>query len=522
MQILVADEISEQGVQLLRDGGNDVDVKLGLKEDELVKIVPGFDAIVVRSATKITRKVIEAGTSLRLIGRAGIGVDNIDVEAATARGILVMNAPSGNVVSTAEHTIGMIFALARNIPQADASVRRGEWKRKEFVGLQLTGKTLGILGLGKVGTEVARRASGLGMTVIAFDPIVAPEAAVKLHVRLVPLDRLLREADIVSVHTPLTPQTTNLIGAEQLRKMKPGAILINCARGGIVNEEALHEALAEKRLAGAALDVYVSEPPKGSPLLALPNIVFTPHLGASTREAQEEVGREIAEQILAYFRTGEIQNAVNLPARFDPELAPFMPLAEKLGTFASQLSGEKVKAVEICAMGDLARRETRLLAAGALTGLLRPLSEGSVNYINAFANAKERGIAVTTSAAEELATYRNLLRLTVKTEDSPVEVAGSLIEHKGPRIVRLQNYEIELELSGHFLVISHQDKPGMIGRVGTLLGKHDINIAGMQVGREKVRGNAFMVLTLDDPLTPRILEEIRGVEGLERATAVKL
>ncbi|OGS52746.1 MAG: phosphoglycerate dehydrogenase, partial [Euryarchaeota archaeon RBG_13_61_15] len=346
MKVLVADEISKTGVEMLKAQGYQVDVRTGLKEDELVKIIKDYEVLLVRSATKATRKIIEAG-KLKVIGRAGIGVDNIDVDAATERGVLVMNAPSGNVISTAELTIGLIFALARRIAQADASMKKGEWKRKEMKGSQVQGKTLGIIGLGRVGAEVTKRASALGMTVIAYDPLVSPEVGTRLHVRLVQLDRLLQEADIITVHTPMTPQTKDMIGKAELAKMKKSALLINCARGGVVNEDALYDALSGNKIAGAALDVFMNEPPAGSKLLTLQNIVLTPHLGATTTEAQEEVGSEIAEQVIAYLKDNVIRNAVNLPAKLDPEIVPYMPLAEKLGTMACQLGMCSASRMEI-------------------------------------------------------------------------------------------------------------------------------------------------------------------------------
>ena len=336
MKVLVADEISKSGVEMLKAQGYKVDVKLGLKEDELVKVIKDYDVLLVRSATKATKKVVQA-SRLKVIGRAGIGVDNIDLAAATEKGILVMNAPSGNVVSTAELTVGLLFALARRIPQADASTKKGEWKRKELKGLQIAGKTLGIIGLGRVGAEVSKRVAALGMKVIAFDPLVSPEVGVRLHVRLVTLDRLLEEADFVTVHTPLTPQTKDMLGRSEIARMKKSAMIVNCARGGVVNEDALYDALAEGKLAGAALDVFTEEPPKGSKLLTLDNIILTPHLGATTKEAQEDVGSEIAEQVIAYIKDNIIRNALNLPAKLDPEIIPYMPLAEKLGTFLCQV-----------------------------------------------------------------------------------------------------------------------------------------------------------------------------------------
>ncbi|MGQ9586815.1 MAG: phosphoglycerate dehydrogenase [Thermoplasmata archaeon] len=522
MKVLVADEISKNGVDMLKAQGYAVDVRTGLKEDELVKIIKDYDVLLVRSATKATRRVIEA-SRLKVIGRAGIGIDNIDVEAATERGVLVMNAPSGNVVSTAELTIGFIFALARRIPQADASMRRGEWKRKEMKGAQVQGKTLGIIGLGRVGAEVAKKASALGMTVIAYDPLVSPEVGVKLHVRLVTLDRLLRDSDFVSLHTPLTPQTRDMLGKNELGMMKKSAFLINCARGGIVNEDALYQALVENRIAGAALDVYSEEPPTGSKFLSLPNVVLTPHLGASTAEAQEEVGSEIAEQVIAYLRDNVLKNAVNMPAKLDPELVPYMPLAEKLGTFASQLGKCSAGRIEIHCMGKIAKTDISIISASVVTGLLKPLSEEfNVNYINAFALAKARGIEVVTSTSEEAGRFSNLIRVTLKTNGDEVSTAGTLMPDRGPRIVEVDGSPVDIVPEGYFLLISHMDKPGMIGKVGTVLGDNDINIASMEVARAKPRGPAMMILELDEDLPTEVLRKVRKIADLKSAISIRL
>jgi D-3-phosphoglycerate dehydrogenase len=522
MKVLVADDISKSGVEMLKAQGYKVDVRTGLKEDELVKIIKDYDVMLVRSATKVTRKIIGA-SKLRVIGRAGIGVDNIDVEAATERGVLVMNAPSGNVISTAELTIGLIFALARRIAQADASMKKGEWKRKEMKGSQVSGKTLGIIGLGRVGGEVAKRASALGMKVIAYDPLVSPEISVKLHVRLVTLDRLLEESDFVTLHTPLTPQTKDMLGKNELVKMKKGAMLINCARGGVVNEDALYDVLSEGRLAGAALDVFSAEPPAGSKLLALPNIVLTPHLGATTSEAQEDVGSEIAEQTIAYLKDNIIKNAVNLPAKLDPELAPYMPLAEKLGILACQLGRCSAGKVEISCRGELAQKDTKILAACAITGLLKPVSEDyNVNYINALAMARARGIEVVSSTSEDAGQYRNLIRLTLHMDGITSSVAGTLMQDKGPKIVELDGATVDIDPEGNFLLIGHMDKPGMIGKVGTVLGDNDVNIASMEVARQKVRGPAMMILHLDDELPAKVLDKVRAIPDLKTAISIRL
>jgi D-3-phosphoglycerate dehydrogenase len=522
MKVLVADEISKTGVEMLKAQGYAVDVRTGLKEDELVKIIKDYDVLLVRSATKATKKVIEAGR-LKVIGRAGIGVDNIDVDAATERGVLVMIAPSGNVISTAELTIGLMFSLARKIPQADASTKKGEWKRKEMKGAQIQGKTLGIVGLGRVGAEVARRAGALGMTVVAFDPLVSPEVGTRLHVRLLPLDRLLADADIVTVHTPLTPQTKDLIGKAEIAKMRKNALLINCARGGVVNEDALYEALAENRIAGAALDVFTNEPPAGSKLLTLQNVILTPHLGATTMEAQEEVGSEIAEQVIAYLKENIIRNAVNLPSKLDPEIVPYMPLAEKLGTMACQLGMCSASRVEVSCRGELAQKDTRMIVACAVTGLLKPLAEEfNVNYINALAIARSRGIEVVSSTTEDSGRYKNLISVELRANGSTVSVVGSLMPDKVAKIVEIDGNSVDFEPEGNFLLIGHSDMPGMIGKVGTVLGDNDINIAGMEVARKASRGPAMMILTLDDELPGSVLAKVREIPNLRSATSIRL
>jgi D-3-phosphoglycerate dehydrogenase len=522
MKVLVADEISKSGLDMLKAQGYAVDVRTGLKEDELVKIIKDYDVLLVRSATKATRKIIEA-SKLKVIGRAGIGVDNIDVDAATERGVLVMNAPSGNVVSTAELTIGCIFALARRIPQADASMKKGEWKRKEMRGVQVQGKMLGIVGLGRVGAEVAKKAIALGMTVIAYDPLVSPEVGAKLHVRLVTLDRLLKDSDFVTLHTPLTPQTKDMIGKNELAQMKKTAMLINCARGGVVNEDALAEALAQNKIAGAALDVFVNEPPTGSKLLALPSIILTPHMGATTNEAQEEVGSEIAEQVIAYLKDSVLKNAVNLPARLDPELMPYMPLAEKLGTFTSQLGKCSAGKVEIMCMGELAKKDIRIIAASVITGLLKPLSEEfNVNYINAFAMAKARGVDIVSSTSDEAGRFANLIKVSLQTNGDCVSTAGTLTPDRGARIVEVNGSPVDIVPEGYFLLIAHTDKPGMIGKVGTVLGDNDVNIASMEVARAQVRGPAMMILELDEELPTEVLRKVRQIKDLQSAIAIRL
>jgi D-3-phosphoglycerate dehydrogenase len=523
MKILIADEISERGVSILKNSGHTVDIKTGLKEDELVAIIGDYDALIVRSAAKVTRKIIEASKKLRVIGRAGVGVDNIDLEAATQKGILVMNAPSGNIISTAELAVALIFALARNIAAADATTKTAKWEKKKFTGRQLSGKTLGIIGLGKVGTEVAKRAIGLGMVVISYDPLVAPEMAVKLHVRLVSLETLLAEADFITIHTTLTTQTKNLIGRDELAKMKKTAFVVNTARGGIVNEEALYEALKEKRIAGAALDVYTKEPPEDWKLVQLENLIATPHLGASTKEAQEEVGSEIAEQIDVYLSQGIVKNAMNLPAKLDPHLIPYMDLCNKLGKMGVQLVKKNVSSIEVKVSGEIASKDTKILAASAVAGMLTPLVEDKqVNLINAMSLAKERGINVVSTASDESAKFKNLIEVTLTAEGKRCTVAGTLLPDKGARIVVVNGHSVDFEPSGRFIFIEHLDRPGVIGEVGTMLGRSEVNIAHMDVGRDRPRGDAVMILSVDDVVPAEVLEKLKVEKNIKEATQIVL
>ncbi|MDH4123178.1 MAG: phosphoglycerate dehydrogenase [Thermoplasmata archaeon] len=522
MKILIADEISEKGVSILKNSGHTIDVRPGMKEDELVKIIGDYDAMIVRSATKATRKIIEA-SNLKVIGRAGVGVDNIDLDAATEKGVLVMNAPSGNIISTAELATALMFTLLRNISQADRSMKGQKWEKKKFSGRQVTGKTLGIIGLGKVGTEVAKRAQGLGLTVIAYDPLIAPELAVRLHVRLVNLDMLLSQADVITIHTTLTPQTKDLIGAEQLGKMKKSAFLINTARGGIVNEEALFQALSEKKIAGAAIDVFTKEPPEDWKLSQLDNCVVTPHLGASTKEAQEEVGSEIAEQIDVYLRKGVVKNAMNLPAALDPVLIPYLDLANKLGVMGAQLARNNVSAIEVKCSGEIAQRDTKILAASAVAGMLTPIiEEKSVNLINALPLAKERGINVVNITSEESPKFKNLIEVAFTSDGDKHSVAGTEIGDKGMRIVLVNGHTVEFEPKGTFLFIEHLDRPGVIGSVGTILGKNNINIAHMDVARNKPRGDAVMILSIDEPMSEDVIEQLKEAENIREATQIIL
>jgi D-3-phosphoglycerate dehydrogenase / 2-oxoglutarate reductase len=474
----------------------------------------------VRSETRVTAPIIEAGTRLRVVGRAGVGVDNIDVPAATRRGILVVNAPRGNIVAAAEHTIALLFALARWVPQADASVKRGEWTRSKFVGTEIRGKTLGVIGLGNVGSEVAKRAHGLEMEVVAFDPVVAVERAELFNVGLVTLPELLERADFVTVHVPLVDSNRNLIGAPELARMKPSARLVNTARGGIVDEAALHAALSSGRLAAAAADVFEAEPPGENPLLSLPNFIATPHIAASTFEAQVSVAFDVAEEVAAVLAGDLPRFAVNAPALPPEELAylrPFADLTERLAALHSQLFGGRVSVIELDFEGELAEHDVNLLVAAAITGVLQPFTEERINAVNARLIAGNRGIRLVERRSRAHGSYASLV--TIRMQDH--EIAGTVLMGE-LRAVRIDSFRVDLVPDGRFLVSHHEDRPGVVGRVGSILGEHDVNIASMQVGRDAPRGNAMMILAVDDRVAAELLERLRGVDGMADLRYVEL
>ena len=518
-KILVADQLAEDGLERLRRAG-EVTVVSKLPESELIKRIPDFDALVVRSETRVTAPVIEAGRRLRVVGRAGVGVDNIDVPAATRKGILVVNAPRGNIVAAAELTMALLFALARWVPQADASVRRGEWTRGKFVGIEIRGKTLGVIGLGNVGSEVAKRAHGLEMEVVAFDPVVSVERAELFNVELVSLDELLERADFVTVHVPLVDSNRNLIGARELALMKPSAMLINTARGGIVDEAALVDALKSGRLAAAAADVFEQEPPGENALLALPNFIATPHIGASTAEAQVSVAYDVAEEVAAVLAGDLPRFAVNAPALPPEELAyvrPFADLTERLAALHAQLFGGRVSAIELDFEGELAEHDVSLLVASAIKGVLQPFTEERINAVNARLIAGSRGIRLVERRSRSHSSYASLV--TVRMQDH--EIAGTLLMGE-PRAVRIDSFRVDLVPEGRFLVSRHSDQPGVVGRVGTILGEHDVNIASMQVGRDAPRGNAMMILVVDDRVSADVLARLRDVAGMSDLRYVEL
>ncbi len=514
-RVLIADPLEETGTALLREVA-EVTVRPKLSEEELAQLIGDYDALIVRSGTKVTRRVIERAARLKVIGRAGIGVDNIDVDAATERGIFVVNAPSAVTTATAEHTFALLLALLRKIPQAWQSVREGKWERTKFVGNQLQGKTIGIIGLGRIGTQVARYAKAFGLRVLACDPFITEERARQLGIELRELDDLLRDADIVTVHVPLTKETRHLLDARALSLMKPTAVLVNTARGGVVDEEALYEALVQGRLAGAALDVLKHEPPKegtaSARLTQLPNVIVTPHLGASAKEAQEEAAMEVAKQVLAVLRGDFPTTAVNLPAipaDVLHALRPFMHLAERMGRFLSQFCQGRVGEVRLNYAGQIAEMEAEPLTRAFLKGLMEMRLPETVNFVNAPALARARGIRVVEERHLQPTDYASLIVATVRTHLEERSVAGAVFQGVGPRLVQIDGYRVDVAPEGHAILVEQIDRPGIIGRVGTLLGQNNINIAFMQVGRKEVGGKAVMVIMVDTPAPPELLAQLR-------------
>jgi len=522
MRILVSEPLSEAGVELL-NREHQVDVSTDLMPEQLIHIIKDYDALIVRSGTKVTKALIEA-SNLKVIGRAGVGVDNIDVDAATSKGIVVINAPEGNMISAAEHTISMMMALSRNIPQANLSVKRGEWMRSRFLGVEVFGKTLGVLGLGRIGAEVAKRMRALGMTIMAYDPFITVERAKELRVELSSLEDVLRNADFITVHTPLTKDTHHLIGTEEIAKMRDGVRILNVARGGIIDENALYEGLKSGKIAGAALDVFEQEPPIESKLLTLDNCIVTPHLGASTIEAQINVAVSIAEQTLTALKGEPVRNAVNVPIRAEAfgAVKSYMPLSEQLGKFCIQLVEGQIQGIEVIYVGEVGQCDVHPLTIAVLKGVLDRVLQSPVNFVNAEMNAKKRGIRITETKTESQEDFQSLITVRIKSDKGDWSVSGTLFLGDQPRIVKIGNYHVDAETQGCMLITSHIDKPGVIGKVGTLLGNDNINIAGMNVGRDRVRGGAVMVLALDDRVSDDVLVRIREIDGISTAKAVVL
>lgn len=527
-KVLICDAIAEDGVHILRDAA-EVDIKTGLKEAELVAIVGDYDGLMVRSATKITRPVIEAAQKLQIIGRAGVGVDNIDVAAATERGVIVVNSPGGNTIAVAELVLGMMLALVRNVVPATQSMSQGQWKRSSLMGTQILGKTLGVIGVGRIGTEVIKRAQSFGMNVLGYDPFLTTQRAKDLNIEALTIDEICERADFITIHTPLTKDTKHLFGAERIARMKNGAFLINCSRGGIIDESALYDALKSGKLGGAGLDVYEQEPPTDLPLRDLPNVVLTPHLGASTEEAQSEVALDVARQMAEVFAGNPPQSAVNLPA-LPPEsrqfVAPFLPLMDKLGRIQGALADGRLESVELRYCGEVSQYDAGVLTRVFLKGLLQGSFDQPVSYVNAPSLAQARGISITEIKCDRSDDYANLVETRVVRNDEghqrTRQVDGTIFNEKEPTIVKIQGLRVDVRPEGTLLVIPNTDKPGMIGRVGTLIGKAGVNISGMQVGRTAVGERAVMVLNLDGPVPPEVIAELDAQDDLFGARQVDL
>ncbi|HIN06690.1 MAG TPA: phosphoglycerate dehydrogenase [Dehalococcoidia bacterium] len=523
-KILIADPIAQEGIDLLK-GHADVDVKTGMKLEELVAVVGDYDALVVRSETKVTAAVIEAGKKLQVVARAGIGVDNIDLDAATGAGIAVVNAPTGNTVAAAEHTVALMLALSRNIPAAHRSMKDGEWKRSAFMGVEVRNKTLGVIGLGRVGSEVVRRAQSFAMNLVAYDPFVAPDYAHRLGVELLSFEELLDQSDFITLHTPLTENSRNLISTKELDRMKPDARLINVARGELIDEEALLAALNDGKLGGVALDVFAKEPPGPNPLLDHPKVVITPHLGASTQEAQREVAVEAAEQVLTVLNGEPARNTVNAPF-VAPEvhavLEPYIRVALVVGKLVTHLAEGQFLGVTIGYQGEITEHDTATLKAAVLAGVLGPVTTGQVNLINSSRLAQERGLNVTEQRNAVAQEYSSLISATLETTEGSISITGTSMRNE-PHIVRFNEYWMDIiPTVPYLLFVDNQDQPGSIGAVGTLAGRHNINISFMEVGRLNLRGRAMMVLGLDDPVPPNVMDEINALSHIYNARLVKL
>jgi D-3-phosphoglycerate dehydrogenase len=514
--------MSPKAAEIFRMRGIEVDEITGLSKDELIKIIGQYDGLAIRSSTKVTKEVLAAAANLKVVGRAGIGVDNIDIPAASARGVVVMNTPFGNSITTAEHAIALMFALARQLPEADASTQAGKWEKNRFMGVEVTAKTLGLIGAGNIGSIVADRALGLKMKVIAYDPFLTPERAEHMGVTKVTLDELLASADFISLHTPLTDSTRNILSRENLLKCKPGVRIINCARGGLIDEAALKELLDSGHIAGAALDVFAEEPAKASPLFGTPNFICTPHLGASTDEAQVNVAIQVAEQLSDFLLTGGVTNALNMPslsAEEAPRLKPYMALAERLGSLVGQLDNEGIKAVRVEVEGAAAQLNIKPITAAVLAGLMRTHSD-TVNMVNAPFLAREREIDIAEVRHERETDYHTLLRVTVTTASGARSVAGTLFGNSKPRLTEIFGITVEADLAGEMLYIVNEDKPGFIGRLGTTLGAAKVNIGTFHLGRRDAGGEAVLLLSVDNAIPDTLLGAIRSLPGVKVASAL--
>lgn len=526
MKVLVLDGVSPKGVDILEEGGLTAVVNNNkMTEDELVEIIPEYEAVIVRSASKITKRVIENAPNLKVIGRAGVGVDNIDVAEATNKGILVVNAPDGNTIAAAEHTMALMMALARNVAQANENLKKGKWMRKEYLGVELRNKVLGVIGLGRIGSAVAKRAQGFEMETIGYDPFISPEKAKSIGVELVGLDEIFAKSDFITVHMPKNKDTVNLIDTPAFEKMKDGVRIINVARGGIVNEKSLHEAVVTGKVAGAALDVFEAEPTTESPLFDLENVIVTPHLGASTEEAQVNVALDVAREFVAIARGEMARAAVNMPAIPADVLAavkPYLELGEKLGSFIGQIANGPIEELEVSYSGDLAKVSVSPISTTILKAVLDQILEEKVGFVNAPLIAKNRGIKVSETKIDQIEDYANAITIKVKSDKCQKSVCGTLYSNNDLRIVDIDGYRIDAIPEGNMLVVPHHDKPRIIGKVGTLIGAHDINIAGMIVGRKEIGGQAVMVLAIDGEVPAPTLQEISEIEGVTDVKFVSL
>jgi D-3-phosphoglycerate dehydrogenase / 2-oxoglutarate reductase len=516
VRVLISDKMDPRAAAIFRERGIAADEKPGLAPDELKAIIGDYDGLAIRSATKVTKDLLQSADRLKVVGRAGIGVDNVDIPAATARGVVVMNTPFGNSITTAEHAIALMFALARQLPEADASTQAGRWEKNRFMGVEVTGKTLGLIGAGNIGSIVATRALGLKMKVIAYDPFLTPERALELGVEKVELDELLARADFITLHTPLTDQTRNILSRDNLAKTKNGVRIVNCARGGLIDETALKDGLDSGHIAGAALDVFETEPAKDSPLFGTAGFISTPHLGASTSEAQVNVAIQVAEQMSDFLLLGGVSNAINMPslsAEEAPRLRPYMALAEKLGRLVGQIVGDEVRSIDVEVEGAAAELNMKPITGAVLAGLMGTYSQ-SVNMVNAPFLAKERGLDLREIRHEREGDYHTLVAVTAGTDHGPMRVEGTLFGNRAPRLVKIFGIQVEAEIAGQMIYIVNTDAPGFIGALGTKLGENRINIATFNLGRHDEGGEAVALVAVDDPITPEVARQLHALPGV--------
>ena len=522
-KVLISDPMDPNAAEIFRANGVEADERPGLNGDELKAVIGGYDGLAIRSATKVTAELLDAAPNLKVIGRAGIGVDNVDIPAATARGVVVMNTPFGNSITTAEHAVALMFALARELPAADTSTQAGKWEKNRFMGVELTSKTLGLIGCGNIGSIVADRALGLRMKVVAYDPFLTPERALELGVEKAELDQLLARADFITLHTPLTEQTRNILSRENLAKTKRGVRIVNCARGGLIDEAALREALDSGHVAGAALDVFTEEPATANPLFGAPGLVATPHLGASTTEAQAKVAVQVAEQMADFLVRGGVANALNMPsltAEEAPRLRPYMELAERLGSLVGQVEGKRIEGVAVEVEGAAAQLNQKPVTGAVLAGLMRVYSD-TVNMVNAPFLAKERGLDVREIRHDREGDYHTLVRVTVATPDGPRSVAGTLFGNAAPRLVDMFGIAIEAELAGEMIYIVNEDAPGFIGRLGTTLGEARVNIATFHLGRREAGGEAVALVSVDGHIDAELVSRLEALPGVKRVKPLR-